>query len=115
MGLLTFNEKLCQLIDARLARDPLFEPSEVAVNIDLDGGVTYCWARQPGPLKLRRFERLVRKARRPTGRAANSTWAVPRHARRARSDHIQADRHRAGREATQTLLTRPDRPQAERS
>jgi len=58
-----FNEKLVQLIDAKLAADPFFKSNEISVNIGLDGDIMCCWSGEPGRLKLRRFERLVRQAR----------------------------------------------------
>lgn len=59
----SFNEKLIQLIDQKLAADRAFEYNEVSVNLAIDGGIVYCWARQPNKGKMRRFERLIQEAR----------------------------------------------------
>lgn len=60
---MTRNEALCRIIDTKLAADLLFEPNEVAVNLNLDGEIVYCWARQPNKLKLWHFKRLVAQAK----------------------------------------------------
>ncbi len=60
---LSFNEKLIQIIEAKLAADRAFSYNEVSVNLGIDGELVYCWAKQPKRRKARRFDRLVQQAR----------------------------------------------------
>lgn len=88
---LSFNEKLIQIIEAKLAADRAFSYNEVSVNLGIDGELVYCWAKQPRRRKARRFDRLVhearaslpgRSARRLRGARRRLLWAVPRRAER---------------------------------